>query len=277
MFAWPMGRLVVEPGAALVAVVGRVVVVLVDGVSDAREAARLVEPSAAGRVVRGRFAVVVVVVEEEGARDGRDVALPGEARAAAPGTCGVLRTTVRLCSSAEVTDDSSGSASDEVDLPTRPARLVAVPGAGRVGGLFRLDPTVLRREVALDSGLDAVVDVDGRVLVEDAAGRRAPAGAVPPVVVGRRGGTGSLEASEGAFEAILRRTDDVGVEGAGSFLGCGLAGTLEAREGAVMPAASLAGEGASIWGQGQWLAEMDGEEELQSKPTFPGSLEAVTR
>lgn len=40
--------------------------------------------------------------------------------------------------------------------------------------------------------------------------------------VGRRGAAPSLEAGEGPWEAILRRTDDVGVEGAGSFFGCGL-------------------------------------------------------
>ena len=105
---------------------------------------------------------------------------------------------------------------------------------------------VLVREVELESGFDAVGE--GRALVDDAAGRRAPTVAVPPVVVGRRGGTASLEPEEGALEAILRRMDEVGVEGVGSFFCCGLPGALERCEGAPSPAASLAGVGASIFG-----------------------------
>lgn len=231
--------LVVVPGATRVVVEGRAPVVLVDEASDARGVARAVEASAAGRVVRGRFAPVVV----EGAIDCRDVVFPGDERVAAPGTTGVLRTVGFRFSSPDVTDESSGSASDAVGFGVSPVLLAADPGVGRVGGLFRLEPTVLAREVALDSGFDAVA-VDARALLVDAAvGRRAPTVAVPLAAVGLRGGTASLPA-EPAFEAILRRTDDVGVEGAGSFLRCGLpGGAALVLEGA---SASLAGVGASI-------------------------------
>jgi hypothetical protein len=67
-FAWPAGALAAAPIAALVvAVDGRVPVVRVDEASDARGDARVVvEASAAGRVVRGRFAALGVV---DGASD----------------------------------------------------------------------------------------------------------------------------------------------------------------------------------------------------------------
>ena len=121
-------------------------------------------------------------------------------------------------------DERSGSVSDVV-LEDKAVRLAAaVAAGGRVGGLFRLVPTALVRELELEGAFVAPVAVRV-VLVEEAAGRRAAPAAVAlvEVVVGRRGGTVSLEADGGAFEAILRRTDDVGVEGAGSFFGCGLA------------------------------------------------------
>lgn len=219
-FACPAGALAAAPTAALVvAVEGRAPVVRVDEASDARGVARAVEASAAGRVVRGRFAAAAVV---EGAIDWRDVGLPGDERVAAVDVAGVRRAVVGfLFSSPEVTADSSGSASEAVDLEARPARRTAEPGAGRVGGLFRLDPTVLAREVELAGGLDAPVEARA-VLVEAVVGRRAPV-ALVVVVVGRRGGTPSLLA-EAALDAILRRTEDVGVEGAGSFFRSGLAG-----------------------------------------------------
>ena len=44
-----------------------------------------------------------------------------------------------------------------------------------------------------------------------------PIVAVPLVGAGRWGGTASLEPEEGALAAILRRTDDVGVEDVGCF------------------------------------------------------------
>jgi hypothetical protein len=216
-FACPIGALVAKPGTALVVVEGRVPVVLVAEASDARGVARVVEASAAGRVVRGRFVVVVVA----GAIEGLDVVFPGEARVAAPAVPGVLRTAVLLLSSPEVTDDRSGSASDAAaDLDTNVVLLAVAPGTGRVGGLFRLDPTVLARAVELLDGFDALA-IEGRALLDAAVGRRAPAVAEPTVVVGRRGGIASLLA-EPALEAILRRTEDVGVEGAGNFFGSGL-------------------------------------------------------
>lgn len=182
----------------------------------------------------------VEMVDE--ARDALEVGFPGDARVVVPG---VLRTVARLLSSPEVNEESSGSASDDAVLLASPVFLTAVPPGGRVGGLFRLDPTVLVREVALEPGFDAIVD--GRVLVDDAAGRRAPTGAVALVVVGLRGGTASLEPEEGALEAILRRIEEVGVEGVGNFFCCGLPGTRDAR-GVLSPAASLAEVGASILG-----------------------------
>jgi hypothetical protein len=76
-------------------------------------------------------------------------------------------------------------------------------------------------DVELVGGFTALVLVVRVVLVAGAASRRAAAAAVL-VTVGRRGAAASLEAGEGALEAILRRTNDVGAEGAGSFFGCGL-------------------------------------------------------
>jgi hypothetical protein len=134
---------------------------------------------------------------------------------------GVRRTAVGfLPSSPDVTDERSGSASEAVDLEANPVRLTAVPGTGRVGGLLKLDPAALIRDVELVVDLDALVGA--RAVLVDTVGRRAPTGAVPlDVVVRRRGGTPSLLA-EAAFEAILRRREDVGVEGAGNFLCSGL-------------------------------------------------------
>jgi hypothetical protein len=223
--ACPTGTLAVVPGAALVAVEGRVVVVvevLVEGASDVRGAARVVGVSAAGRVVRGRFAAVAV----EGAMEVLEAGFPGDAReAAAPGTNGVLRTVGFRVSSPEVTDERSGSASDVV-LDDKVVLRGPVPAAGRVGGLFRLDPAVLVRDVALDGGFVALAEA--RVLA--VAGRVALVAGTP----GRRGGadlapvTGSLPEAA-ALEAILRRRDSVGIDGAGSFLRCGLpaCGVLE--------------------------------------------------
>jgi hypothetical protein len=161
------------------------------------------------------LAEVVVV---EGAMDCRDVGLAGDGREAL-GVTGVRRTVVLFFSSPEVTDERSGSASDAV-LEDEMVLRAVVPAAGRVGGLFKLDPTVLVRDVAVVGAFDALVAVLA-VLVDAAAGRRALA-AVPLDAVGRRGGTPSLEADEGALAAILRRIELVGVEGAGSFLGSGL-------------------------------------------------------
>lgn len=211
-FVWEIGALDVELGVALVAVVGRVVVDLVDEASDVRGVVFVVDVSAAERDVKGRFAAVV----PEGAMvDLRSDAavLPGEDLVAAVEDSVVLRAAGLLFSSPDVMDDSSGSASDVVGLEVKPVLLAAVPGAGRVGGLFKLDPAVLLRIVEVPRGLDAVVEA--RAVVEDAAvGRRAPTVAVPPGG-GRRGGTLSVFAvAEDVDEAILRRAEgDEGVEG----------------------------------------------------------------
>ena len=212
-FACPTGTLGVVPGACPAAR-GRVADGLEDGAREARGAARVVDASADGRVVKGRFAVVVL----PGAMDCLDVGFPGDTRGAAPDVTGARRTAGFLFSSPDVTEERSGSAS-EVVRDGSPGLLAAVPGAERVGGLVRLPPTALVRDVELEAGLDALVDA--------AAGRRAPA-APPPVAVtvGLRGGKASFAPELGVLLAILRRTDDEGVEGAGSFLGCGLPGKV---------------------------------------------------
>jgi hypothetical protein len=183
----------------------------------------------------------------EGAMDCLDVGFPGDTLGVVPAAIGVLRTAGFLFSSPDVTDERSGSASD-VPLDVKPG-LLAVPGTGRVGGLLRLPPTALVRDVVLLSGLDAPVEV--RALLVDAAGRRALA-VVPAVTVGLRGGTASFEPELGAFDAIFLRTDEVGVEGAGSFLSCGLAGkvSLAART-------WLAGVGVSIGRSDQGYAQIN--------------------
>lgn len=189
----------VVPGAALVVVVaGRaVVVVRDDDDNDARGVVRAVGLSTEGLVVRGRF-VAAAVVEAVGRAV---VVLPGDALVAVLAVNVVRRAVDFLFSSPDVTDESSGSASDAVALEANPVFRTAEPGAGRVGGLFRLDPTAVVREVELAGVLDVVV---GRAVL-DAVGRRAAAPA-PTTVVGRRGGTGSLE-----LEAMVRRAGEAGV------------------------------------------------------------------
>jgi hypothetical protein len=216
------------------AVDGRVDDVFVDDASDARGVALLVGPSMEGRVVRGRFAAVVVVV-------GRAAAVfPGEDRIAVPGVSVVLRAVGLLFSSPEVTEDRSGSASDAAaERDARPVFLAAVPGAGRVGGLFRLDPAVVVREAALGVVLDAVEDVFA-ARDDDAAGRRAGA-EVPLAAVGRRGGIESFEVDD--EEAILRRAGDVVVVVGARPALCGVRSGLGA--GASPAAVSLGRGGAS--------------------------------
>lgn len=222
-FACPVGALVAEGGAALV-VEGRAVVDLEEAAREARETARDVGASAAGREVSGLFAAVVVV---DGARECLEKVFPGEARVGAPGAPVVLLAADLLFSSPDVTDERSGSTS-EVVLEASPVLRAAVPAAGRVGGLFKLDPTVLVREVAVDGCFDAL---EGALAPAAGGGRRAPVDAVAPEAgtVGRRGGTASLveevggcEAMVFALAAILRRIDDDGVEGCDNCLRCGL-------------------------------------------------------
>jgi hypothetical protein len=246
-FACPTGTFGVVPGARAAAI-GRVVANFEEEASDARGVALVVAASPFGRVVKGLFAVVVVLVVVGGAMDCLDVGFPGDTLGVVPAAIGVLRTAGCLFSSPDVTDDRSGSASD-VPLDVKPG-LLAVSGAGRVGGLLKLPPTALVRDVELVSGLDALVEVRA-LLVDAAAGRRALA-VVLAITVGLRGGTASFEPELGAFEAILRLTDEVGVEGAGSFLGCcGPAGkdSLAARAWLVV--------GVSIWRSDQGYAQIN--------------------
>jgi hypothetical protein len=194
-------------GAALgVTVDGRGAAGLTEEASDAR-GARTVDGSALERVlVAGRFAVVVL----EGAivdLRSETAGFPGEDRVADDARV-VLRTEGFLFSSPDVMDDRSGSASEAaVDLVASPGRLATVPGAGRVGGLFKLDPVVLVRIVELARGFDAVVEARGAVVLDE-GGRRAPTVAVPPVV-GRRGGTFSFVGAD-----ILSRVVEVSVDAA---------------------------------------------------------------
>lgn len=210
----------------------------VDEAREARGVARVAADSALGRaVVEGRFVAAAV----EGVMVDRRA--EGVAAPAAPAPPSVLRTAGFLFSSPEVTDESSGSASDGAGFEASPVRLAAVPAGARVGGLFRLGPVAVRRDVEPASALDALLG--GRVVVPGgaaaaAAGRRAPAeAAVLLLVAGRRGGTGSFL---GAFEAILRRRTDEGEDGGGSECSgccCGLAGAFKICT-ALLPAASLA-------------------------------------
>jgi hypothetical protein len=230
-FAWPAGAFPVVPGATLVVVNGRAAV-LEEGASEVRAVVRVAGASAAGRVVRGRFTPAVVA----GGIDCRDEVLPGDGRVAAPGATDVLRTPARLFSSP---DGADCSVSDAADLEANGVLLGAETGAGRVGGFFKLDPAVLTREVDVAGGFDAD-GLEARTLLAAATGRRTPAVVVafpvPAVRVDRRGADSFAAAA--AFEAILRRTDDVGVEGAGSFLRCGLA-AIDASTSLVGP--SMAG------------------------------------
>lgn len=198
---------------------GRVVAGLVVEAREVR-GARVVAASAAGRVVEGRFAAVAAVAVED-ASEALDAGLAGDGRVAVVDVTGGLRTVVGffLLSSPDVTEDTSGSASEAV-LDEEMVLRAAVPATVRVAGLPTVDPTVLVREVELEGGFAALVVVRV-VLVVGAVGRRA-AVAVVLVTVGRREAAASLVAGEGPFEAILRRTDEVGVEGAGSFFGRGL-------------------------------------------------------
>jgi hypothetical protein len=185
---------------ALGVAVGREAIDLADEASDVRDAALDAGLSTEGRVVRGRFAGAVVVVGRAA------VVFPGEDLVVAAEANVVLRAVGLLFSSPEVTDDRSGSASDAAaDREAKAVFLATVPAAGRVGGLFKLDPAVAVRVVELEGAFDAAE----ALAVRDAAGRRAGA-EVPLVVVGRRGGIESLEVDD-ALDAILRRAGEAGV------------------------------------------------------------------
>lgn len=201
---------VVPAPAAVRVVLGRAAVVLVvEGARDDRGAVRDVGVSPAARAVTGRLAVPVLL---DGAIEDLlsvVVVLPGDRVAAAEASV-VLRADGFLFSSPEVIEPISGSASEAADLEANPVLLAAVPGAGRVGGLLKLDPAVLARAVEEARGRDVVVEARDAVVDAGAAGRRAPAvaGVVPLEVASpRRGGTASclLAADEVDDEGILRR------------------------------------------------------------------------
>ncbi|KAF2275316.1 uncharacterized protein EI97DRAFT_72134 [Westerdykella ornata] len=196
------GVLDADPKVDLVVVDGRAVAVRVEEPSEARGAVLVVEASAAVRELRGRFGAEVaegVIVDLRSVVD----VLPGEALAAAAEDNVVLRAAAFLFSSPEVTEERSGSASDAVDLEANLVLLAAVPGAGRVGGLFKLDPVVLVRVVELERGFDAVVEE--RDVLDATAGLR-PAAVAAEVTSGRRGAAVSaLEVEAELEEAIVLR------------------------------------------------------------------------
>lgn len=168
---------------ALVDVAGRVAAGLVPDAREARGAVRVAEVSALVRDVAvgrlGAAAVLDGVMVER--RSAAEATFEGEDFDAVEDNKADIRLTWPLTpsflfSSPEVRDERSCSWSDVVlfEVEVRPVRRVPVAGAGRVGGLFRLDPSVE----------DLVVVVEGRVVV--VAGRLA---AAPVVAVdrGRRG------------------------------------------------------------------------------------------
>ena len=182
--------------AAVLTVAGRVVVGREDAPSEAR-----------GPAARGRLAAAVAVVVA-GASDCRETALPGDARGAALAAGAARRTAGFRFSSPDVSDDRSGSASDVV-FTAAAERRAEGPATGRVGGLLRLDPpSVLAREPPGGGG--RVVLVEARGVADGGAAVRRALAAVGAAAEGRRGGTASLGADEGA---MARAVGVVGVEG----------------------------------------------------------------
>lgn len=207
-FAWETTPLDPDAGITRDVAVGRVVGLFAEAPSEARGVLLVVDASAVGREVNGRFAPAVLKT----ALGLRSVAavFPGDDLVAPAEETVVLRAADFLFSSPDVMEAMSGSASEVVDLAASPL-LAAEPGAGRVGGLFKLEPVVLVRN-ELVRGRDVVAEA--RAVLAAAAGRRAPAVAVPvPAVVrGRRGGAFSTLDADGVVEgAILRRAVDEGV------------------------------------------------------------------
>ena len=105
-----------------------------------------------------------------------------------------------LFSSPEVRADRSGSGSDPEVLEAARVRLAAFPGTGRVGGLLRLEPTVLVR-VEEASGLTP----SAFAAELDAGTERFADAAVDEAAVGRRGAADPGLAED---DAAFFRTDD---------------------------------------------------------------------
>ena len=214
---------------ALVDVAGRVAAGLVPDAREARGAVRVAEVSALVRDVAvgrlGAAAVLDGVMVER--RSAAEATFEGEDFDAVEDNKADIRLTWPLTpsflfSSPEVRDERSCSWSDVVlfEVEVRPVRRVPVAGTGRVGGLFRLDPSVE----------DLVVVVEGRVVV--VAGRLAAA----PVVAVDRGRRG---AAWSPFDAAVDAEGDIFFLGGVIVSGCGWA--LEASE-VVDGAASLASD-----------------------------------
>lgn len=236
-FACPSVLFAVVVVGALVDVAGRVAAGLVPDAGEARGAVRVAEVSALVRdVVVGRLGAAAaldgVMVER---RSAVEATFEGEDFDAVEDDKADIRLVWPLApsflfSSPEVRDERSYSWSDVVlfEVEVRPVRRVPIAGAGRVGGLFRLYPSV---EDLVAEARDFVVVVEGRVVV--VAGRLA----ADPVVAVDRGRRG---AAWSPFDAAVDAEDNIFFFGGVVVSGCGWA--VEVSE-VVDCAASLVSDG----------------------------------
>ena len=235
-FACPSVLFAVVVVGALVDVVGRVAAGLVPDAGEARGAVRVAEVSALVRDVAvgrlGAAAVLDGVMVER--RSAVEATFEGEDFDAVEDKADIRLvwplTPSFLFSSPEVRDERSYSWSDVVlfEVEVRPVRRVPIAGAGRVGGLFRLDPSV---EDLVAEARGFVVVVEGRVVV--VAGRLA----ADPVVAVDRGRRG---AAWSPFDAAVDAEDNIFFFGGVVVSGCGWA--VEVSE-VVDCAASLVSDG----------------------------------
>lgn len=237
-FACPSVLFAVVVVGALVDVAGRVAAGLVPDAREARGAIRVAEVSALVRdVVVGRLGAAAVldgVIVER--RSAVEATPEGEDLDAVEDDKVDIRlvwplTPSFLFSSPEVRDERSYSWSDVVlfEVEVRSVRRVPMAGAGRVGGLFRLDPSA--EDLVLEAARGFVVVVKGRVVV--VAGRLAAA----PVVAVDRGRRG---AAWSPFDAAVDAEDNFFFLGGVVVSGCGWAvGVSEVVDGA----ASLVSDG----------------------------------
>jgi hypothetical protein len=236
-FACPSVLFAAVVVGALVDVAGRVAAGLVPDAREARGAVRVTEVSALVRnVAMGRLGAAAVldgVMVER--RSAVEATFEGEDFNAVDDKADIRLvwplTPSFLFSSPEVRDERSCSWSDVVlfEVEVRLVRWVLVVGAGRVGGLFRLDPSV--EDLVAEAARGFVVVVEGRMVV--VAGRLAAA----PVVAVDRGRRG---AAWSPFDMAVDAEDDIFFFGGVLVSGCGWA--VEASE-VVDGAASLVSDG----------------------------------
>lgn len=240
-FACPSVLFAAVVVGALVDVAGRVAAGLVPDAREARGAVRVAEVSALVRDVAvgrlGAAAVLDGVMVER--RSAVEVTFEGEDFDAVEDDKADIRlvwplTPSFLFSSPEVRDERSCSWSDVelFEVEVRPVRRVPVAGAGRVGGLFKLNPNV--EDLVAEAARGFVVVVEVRVVV--VAGRLAAA----PVVAVDRGRRG---AAWSPFDAAVDAEDDIFFFGGVVVSGCGWA--VEASE-VVDGAASLVSDGGTV-------------------------------